>query len=325
MKQRFRPDQHMLELMELFRQMTNICIRIGLENDASSLKRLSLLSYGQLRNFQLPSAYKLCAISKAAGILTHYRKLSKKHRVNKPYCTKPTLITCYRLKLLRGRLRIPGNLEIPLNSYAQRFLAQPGVELRSASLTPTSLSLSVRKHVQPISFIGMIGIDRNLDNITLAGTDNQIERCGLSGATAIKSKCRATKRRFHRNDVKIRKRVFRKYGRLERDRVDWLLNNVSANIVLLAKLRRQSIVMEDLRGIRKLYRKGNGQGASYRSRMNSWSFGELQRQIQYKAEWNGIPVIYVRGGRMGHRRSVRCVGTTRCPKRTDSCTAQTAT
>jgi putative transposase len=52
--------------------------------------------------------------------------------------------------------------------------------------------------------------------------------------------------------------------------------------------------MEELRGIRKLYRKGNGQGANYRSRMNSWSYGELQRQVQYKAEWIGIPVIYVR-------------------------------
>ena len=76
--------------------------------------------------------------------------------------------------------------------------------------------------------------------------------------------------------------------------MQWLLHNVSANIVLQASVKRQAIVMEDLRGIRKLYRKGNGQGASYRGRMNSWSFAELQRQIQYKADWIGIPVIYVR-------------------------------
>jgi putative transposase len=78
--------------------------------------------------------------------------------------------------------------------------------------------------------------------------------------------------------------------------VGWVLHNVSANIVLQAKLKSQAIVMEDLRGIRKLYRRGNGQGSGYRGRMNSWSFGKLQRQIQYKAEWNGIPVIYVRPG-----------------------------
>ena len=27
--------------------------------------------------------------------------------------------------------------------------------------------------------------------------------------------------------------------------------------------------------------------------MNSWSYGELQRQIEYKARWEGVKVIYV--------------------------------
>ena len=49
--------------------------------------------------------------------------------------------------------------------------------------------------------------------------------------------------------------------------------------------------MERLTGIRRLYRKGNGQSRNYRARMNSWSYGELQRQIEYKARWSGIPVI----------------------------------
>jgi len=189
---------------------------------------------------------------------------------------------------------MPGGFEVPLNHYTQRFLSQPSVQLRSATLTSQAVSISVRRRVEETRCTGMVGLDRNLDNVTLAGSDGQIERYDLSGATAIKSRCGATKRCFHRNDVEIRKRIFMKYGRLERDRVGCLLHNVSANIVLQARLKRQAIVMEDLRGIRRLYRKGNGQGRAYRGRMNSWSFAELQRQIQYKAEWNGIPVIYVR-------------------------------
>jgi transposase len=51
--------------------------------------------------------------------------------------------------------------------------------------------------------------------------------------------------------------------------------------------------MENLKGIRKLYRKGNGQGTEFRGRMNSWSYYELQRQVEYKANWEGIPVFYV--------------------------------
>jgi len=54
------------------------------------------------------------------------------------------------------------------------------------------------------------------------------------------------------------------------------------------------IILEDLKGIRKLYRKGNGQGSEHRTTMNSWSFYELQRQIEYKARWLGLPVKYVK-------------------------------
>ena len=53
------------------------------------------------------------------------------------------------------------------------------------------------------------------------------------------------------------------------------------------------IVLEDLKGMRKLYRKGNGQGKKFRRKLNSWSFYELERQIQYKANWEGIPVRFV--------------------------------
>lgn len=283
-------------MMELFRRMTNDCIRTGLAEGKTSLKSLSLACYPKLKDYDVSSRYKLCAIAKASGILNHYRKLSKKHHVKEPYCTRPTLTTCYSLKLEPEKLRMPGNLEIPLNDYVKRFLSQPNIEVRSATITPDSLSISVRKHVQQITCSGMVGIDRNLDNVTLADTENRLESHDLTKASIIKSHCRKVKRRFSRNDVKVGRRISGKYGRLERDRVGWLLHNVSANVVLQAKMRRQAIVMEDLRGIRKLYRKGNGQGTDYRSRMNSWSFAELERQIQYKADWVGIPVIYVRPG-----------------------------
>ena len=54
---------------------------------------------------------------------------------------------------------------------------------------------------------------------------------------------------------------------------------------------KSAIVFEDIRHIRKLYQKGNGQGNHHRGKMNGWSFAEIKRQIEYKAKWNGIPVI----------------------------------
>jgi putative transposase len=64
-KQSYSPSAEVFSLMRSFREMTNECIRIGLANDASTLRRLSLLSYHILARFRVPSYYKLCAISKA--------------------------------------------------------------------------------------------------------------------------------------------------------------------------------------------------------------------------------------------------------------------
>jgi putative transposase len=282
--------------------MTNECIRIGLAEGKTSLKSLSLACYPKLESYELSSAYKLCAISKACGILGRYRKLSKKHQVRVPHCKKPSLTTCYGIRLVDGKLRMRGGVEIPLNSYTQRFLSQPNLEIRSVTLTPQSISISVRKQVEPVDCTDMLGIDRNLDNVTAADTLNLVRRFDISHTTIIKSRCRRNKQGLRRNDAKIKKQLFAKYGRLETNHVNSLLHNVSANIVLQAKLRRQAIVMEDLRDIRRLYRKGKGHRANYRFLMNRWSYGELQRQIQYKADWNGIPVIYV----TPHGTSARC-------------------
>ncbi len=301
-KQRFNPDDRILRLMEAFRRMTNDCIQMGLAENKTSLRAISLICYHKLKGYDIPSAYKLCAISKAAGILKNYRRLSRRHRVSEPHCVRPMLITCYGLRLVTDKLRLPSGIAVPLSAYTQRFLSQPNIEVRSVTLTSDSMSISVRKHIKPVKCPGMLGIDRNLNNITIADTDGQTEEYDLSITTDIKSQCRETKRHFRRNDLKVRSRVYGKYGRLERNRVNWLLHNVSANIVLNAKLRGQTVIMENLKDVRRLYRKGNGQGSEYRSRMNSWSYGELQRQIQYKAEWNGLPVIYVKS----HGTSAKC-------------------
>jgi len=164
---------------------------------------------------------------------------------------------------------------------------------RSLTLTASGLSISLSKEIAEIEPGGAIGIDRNLDNVTLADSDGDILRHDLGKGTEVKARCRETESHFKRNDARIRRVVYGKYGRIQRNRVDWLLHNVSASIVRRAKEKRFGIVMEDIRGIRRLYRKGNGQGNDYRAKLNSWSFYELQRQIEYKAKWEGIPVAYV--------------------------------
>lgn len=311
-QQRFNPSDMLLGLMRDFKAMTNICIEIGLRSDASTLKRLSLLSYRELEAFNIPSYYKLCAISKAAGILAARKKsIRRGYKTTKPYLKKLMLTTCYGFKVADGELLVPVGSrrfeEIPLNSHTTRILSTPSIKVDSFTLTEQSLALSISREVEEIvELAGAVGVDRNLDNVTV-GNGQSVTQYDLSNVVRIGETTRSITCSFKRNDVRIRRRITTKYGTRRKRRVQQLLHIVSKQVVESALKNRQGIVFEDIHDIRSLYRRWNGQTRSYRSRMNSWPFHEFKRQVEYKAAWVGVPVITLSKSETG--------GTSRiCPK-----------
>src|SRR5712692_7904210 len=134
--QYYAPSREILALLDMFRRMVNDSIRIGLANDVSSLRRLSLLSYNQLAHYDSPSCYKLCAISRAAGILASRKKsLKRGFPTRTPYSVRQQLVSCYRFKTKNGQLEIPiargKRLSIPMTKHTIDIITQPGVEVRS--------------------------------------------------------------------------------------------------------------------------------------------------------------------------------------------------
>ena len=282
--------------METFRLMCNDAIRIGLAADASSLKRLSKLTYGELSRYDAPGYYKLCAISKAAGILAARKKsIGRGFPTKTPYLSKPMLVSCYGFKVQGGSLRIPVGARrferIPLNAHTLAVISESGVEVRSFTLSERSLSLCIAKEVEEMKQAGgVVGVDRNLRNVTL-GNAEQVVYYDVSKAVEIADNTRSVIRSFKRNDTRMRRAARREVRTETAERVRQILNRVSKSIVAYATVSRQAIAFEDIGGIRKLYRRGNGQGRSFRGRINSWSFSELKRQVEYKAAWEGVPVI----------------------------------
>ena len=135
-----------------------------------------------------------------------------------------------------------------------------------------------------------MGVDRNLRNLT-AGNDEWVSRYDLSETVRIVKTTGRIVASFIRDDARLRRLVSSKYGERRRDRTSQILHNTTKTIVAKAVERREAIVLEDIRGIRSLYRRGIWQGRKYRHRMNAWSFSQAQKQIEYKARWTGLPVI----------------------------------
>src|SRR3989442_14930578 len=106
----------------------------------------------------------------------------------------------------------------------------------------------------------MLSIDRTLNNITAADSFGNIIVNDVSKVTVIKAASRRTIARFKRNDSRISRQIARKYGRIQTNRTQWLVHNASKKIVRHAKASRLNIALENIKHIRRLFRKGSVQG-----------------------------------------------------------------
>lgn len=218
-------------------------------------------------------------------------------KTRSPYVRKPYITNCYGFKINGMLFTIPYKkgkpINILLNNYTSEILSAPSITVRSFTISGNNmLSISYSKGVKPIDCRKTLGIDRNLRNITV-GNQQGVIFYKTGKLLSIKENSMFVKSSFRRNDARIHKKIAQKLGRRQKNRVKQFLHKISKDVVKNAKESKSLIVFENIKGIRKLYRKGNSQGRKYRRRLNSWSFYELQRQIQYKAGWEGIPVKFI--------------------------------
>ena len=281
-------------IFDYFRYCANEAIRIGIEKNITSKFKIYYQLYHKLRiDSQFHSKYVHGALECAASKLKLYKKtLKKKPHAKKPYISKNhLLIDNIGYMIEQDTIRIPTEptkyVFIRLTNYVWQKIK--GTKLGNVTITDYKIIISYSKDIPEQKPVNFIGIDRNLDNVTTCDSKRNYIVHDLSKAQKIIGSYGIIKSKFRRNDSRIRKKIFQKYGTLQRNRVHDILHYTSKKIVS----QNSGIIMENLKGIRKLYRKGNGQGTKHRGRMNSWPFYELQRQIEYKARWLGLPVEYV--------------------------------
>ncbi|HLE65155.1 MAG TPA: hypothetical protein VI816_03395 [Candidatus Bathyarchaeia archaeon] len=227
--------------------MVNDCLEVGLSYDVTALKRLSVLSWPRRRKYDCPGYYKVCAVSRAAGILAARKKsLRRGIQTKNPYSVRPQITAYQGFKVRDGALRIPIGKRsfqyIPLTSHTVSVLSDPVVTVRSFTLTSTSLSLCISKEIPQVECTEAIGVDRNLRNLTI-GNENRVTQYDLSDTVRIAETTVDVVGSFKRNDSRIRKKIASKYGRRRRNRIQHLLHNSTKRIVAEALEHRQAIVL----------------------------------------------------------------------------------
>ena len=299
-------------LFSEFRLMCNDAIRTAIEYERANGGRrvknrfhLIELAYPRLKQYGLHSQYILSACEVALSV---YRN---KHRKRDPYVKKPFLkLYPQTYSLNHLILRIPVRprqfvyITLRGSEYLSSFMDDPSLKRGSVTITPDSLNLAFSKEADESPTLGNIGIDVNENNLTWSDSSGLTKREDFSDVADIKERYKFLRGRIAertRQDRRTNKILQRKYGRRERNRTIQRLHVISSRIVSHAKREKLGIILEDLKGMRKLYRKHNGQGSHFRGRMNSWSFREIQKQIDYKARWACLPVTYIKANKTSRK------------------------
>jgi putative transposase len=294
----YSSSNELSSLFEDFRSMCNDAIRIAIESKPKGRFKLIEIAYPRLKEYGLHTHYILSACEVAFSV---YRNRKRKAVP----CIRHAFIKLdnqsYQLNHLL--LRIPTTprnfvfLTLKGSDYHLSFFDDPVLKRGAVTVTERSVIISFSKEVEPFEPSGYTGMDINERNVTVSAKDSYEKRFDeLGEVVEIKERYREIRAgiaRKTRGDMRIGRELLAKYGKRERDRTSQRIHKVTKEIVGYAKEHKLGIKMEKLKGIRKLYRKGDGQGHSFRGRMNSWVFGETQRQIDYKARWEGVPYWYV--------------------------------
>lgn len=292
-KQNYTPSPIIKELMEKFRSAVNISVGVAMEKNLTSRNSVSKEAYHLLTDLNMPSYYYPEAINKAVALVkTYKRNIRKGRKATAPRMNRLILSTYYGFKMQDGNILIPvANRKyekIPLNGHTQEVTSTAGVH--SFALSAYTLSLTVGREVEVLECTATVGVDRNLRNASV-GNEIHHETYDLSNVVEIKQRYRSKISHFRRNDVRIGKKIAFKYGRRSGNRVKDIVHRTSKDIVTKAIEQKEAIVLENIKGISQITKKGDGKGRNYRFLLkNSFPYGMLAGQITYKAQWEGLPV-----------------------------------
>ncbi len=289
-----------------FRLIVNESIRVALQHDLRSRKRLTQFAYAELsRTHNVYKQYIPSAFEIALGVLkVHRRRVRKGLNTSRPWVCRAFLKAenqSYSLDrstgllalAIRGRERV--ELQLVLSNWHRAILGDNSWRLGSLTLTHDKVVLVVSKAAPtPYSPRAALALDTNkesMDGISVTEETSTLVSLSFGGVSQVQSTHFRRTRKLARRmtqDRRVGKRLIARERRRERNRIMNRLHVVSKTVVATAKTTQAAIILEalTLTGIRSFNHRRNRE-------LNFWPRGELHRQIEYKAALAGVPVIKV--------------------------------
>ena len=290
----YKPTAQTREVLETFRMMVNHAIQIALEEKVKGRLNLRNRIYREFRQrYEVHSNYPYSVAEVAWSIIKKHNRWHRKPSAerlimkldNESYSLNYSII-CLPFRMGEPRIFIP----LHYGDWQRSFLMDATLKRGSVTMTESTIIIAFSKETTVVEPLMKVGIDLNEKSVVLSDG----ARYDLSKVGRLHTEYGVRRRGFYaRHPVDQRlKRKFCKDSR-EKVRVRQFLHLVSKKITEGAKAKRQAIILEELKGIRYVHERGNGESRGRRRRISQWPFGLLQQQIAYKAAWAGVPVEFV--------------------------------
>lgn len=135
-----------------------------------------------------------------------------------------------------------------------------------------------------------IGIDIGINNLAVVSVAQQKNPVKFFSGKRLIWKLKQTQKKNAEFQENCNLRLQRKLNQELVDYRDFLNHQISSYVVKRAlELEKPVIVLENLRHIQKTTKHRK----KYKNIFFNWSFRKLQEQIMYKANWEGIPVLFI--------------------------------
>jgi len=294
-------------LMQDFRLAANNAIRAGLQSRATSRNSLCKMAYRDFRK-EHPNMYAQHLVSAfevaARALKSHRRRLRHKLPAKIPYIHKLFMNTenqAYKLDRKSGILDLPiragchVKLKLVLSNYHKRYLNDESLSLGSLSLLPDRVVIAIRKHppkqYSPETILSLDTNERSLDGV-LAKDDciESVVKAKYLDVAVIQERHFRRRKKLQKkksHDRRTMKKLCGREGEREHRRIDYRLHQTANAVLSFAEENRSSIILEDLIGIKP------NKGKAFNRRISMWPRRKLHQIIEYKAAWQGIPVVKV--------------------------------
>ena len=311
----FNPTQVKRQFLELIREnsiiLNHYISRID-ELDTTSKVELHNKTYHNLRkSSSLPpgilqtardkalEAYKSYQTRKKNGIKASTPKFKDNAPVRLDDRTIKIIETDNKLKYFASIYIQNGRICVPLlgQRYQYRYIRKAldgEFKLGATELHYIKnnfyLYFSVKKEVEipiPNRSFTPVSVDLGLVNLAVSVTPSEV--CFFNGRRAQYKRDRYAKVRRSLSKRKKLKKIKEMQGKEQRY-IRGINHKISSAIVeQTKKVKKPAIVLENLKNIREKIKFSKRMNR----RLHNWNFRQLQDFIQYKAEWEGIPVIYL--------------------------------